>query len=36
VVNSVRNIMGRNSSMVIPLLANQDLKPLLNQVFYHS
>ena len=25
-----RNIIGRNSSMVIPLLANQDLTPMLS------
>ena len=25
-----RNIMGRNPSMVIPLLANQDLTPMLH------
>ena len=27
-----RNIIGRNPSMVIPLLANQDLTPMLAQV----
>ena len=27
-----RNIIGRNSSMVIPLLANQDLTPMLGKV----
>ena len=26
-----RNIIGRNPSMVIPLLANQDLTPMLNK-----
>ena len=27
-----RNIIGRNPSMVIPLLANQDLTPMLSQI----
>ena len=27
-----RNIIGRNPSMVIPLLANQDLTPMLNRL----
>ena len=27
-----RNIIGRNPSMVIPLLANQDLTPMLDEV----
>ena len=31
-----RNIIGRNPSMAIPLLANQDLTPmLLNGLFHH-
>ena len=29
-----RNIIGRNPSMVIPLLANQDLTPMLLQTIY--
>ena len=29
-----RNIIGRNPSMVIPLLANQDLKPMLNTLVH--
>ena len=31
-----RNIIGRNSSMVIPLLANQDLMPMLYRVSLKS
>ena len=31
-----RNIIGRNPSMVIPLLANQDLTPLLSRIFLQS
>ena len=29
-----RNIIGRNPSMVIPLLSNQDLTPMLKEVMY--
>ena len=31
-----RNIIGRNPSMVIPLLANQDLTPMLVQIEPHK
>ena len=31
-----RSIIGRNPSMVIPLLANQDLTPMLFQIRSHS
>ena len=33
--NNYRSIVGRNPSMGIPLLANQDLTPMLSTIHFH-